>query len=77
MTRPTDIPQGVWDAALRLVRDSYIKTDMVDGDEEILAADVARSVMAEREACAEFVGIFLADEYGYNFGLPDKIRSRR
>lgn len=45
MTKPDDIPQDIWDAAIKSVRSAWRrKSNAAEG--------CARAIMAEREACA-------------------------
>lgn len=58
MTKPDDIPQDVWDAAVAV-------GDLIpngDGDAvTVCTGDIARAILAEREACASLART--ADEY--------------
>ncbi len=54
MSRPEDIPQDVWDVALRtwaemLTVDHDHNTELAAGDVE----EIARAIFAERERCAK------------------------
>lgn len=47
MTKPADIPQGVWDAAMAF------DSGLFSGHRGLYVDDAARLIMAERERCAK------------------------
>lgn len=57
MSKPDDIPQDVWDAAINCSVDMKLR-DMRTG-EACEAAVIARAILAERERCKEIAALFI------------------
>jgi hypothetical protein len=52
MSRPTDIPQDIWEAAIKCAETALRNLDDDYGDMTTEITAIARTIMAEREHCA-------------------------
>jgi hypothetical protein len=65
VSKPDDVPQDVWDAAVKaelVVEDEF--TDLNDWNSRDVATDIiARAIMAERERCAKIADAHAAENW--------------